>query len=52
MEKHGRGKYIGRARVRVPQESLSLDEAIKDAYERADGKRSPTDERNTLGAGD
>ncbi len=48
MEKHKVGKYIGRASRRVSQEELTLDEAIKDAYERAMASKSE-DERNTLG---
>ena len=47
MERQGRGKYIGRASRRVPPEEVTLEEAIKDAYER--GKTAkPDDERSTL----
>ena len=44
---HKRGKYIGRASRRVSGEEVSLEEAIKDAYDRAKNSK-PDDERTTL----
>ncbi|HKY26142.1 MAG TPA: hypothetical protein VJM07_13360 [Gaiella sp.] len=42
-----RGKYIGRASRRVSGDDVSLEEAIKDAYDRAKNSK-PDDERTTL----
>jgi hypothetical protein len=47
MEKHKRGKYMGRASRRVSTvEEVTLEAAIVDAYERAKASK-PDDERNT-----
>jgi hypothetical protein len=42
-----RGKYIGRASRRASGDDVSLEEAIRDAYERAKNSKSD-DERTTL----
>ena len=47
MEKHAGGSTSG-ALERVPQEELTLDEAIKDAYERAKPSK-PDDEQEHAG---
>jgi hypothetical protein len=46
VEKHARGKYIGRAKRKAPGEQPTFENAIRDAYERAMASK-PEDERNT-----
>ena len=50
MERHGRGKYIGRAsRHKGPDDPITLQDALDDAYERAINAQDESDRSTERG---